>query len=244
MRLNIIITFLLLNTVVLFSCSKKDYYQDSGTTSAEYNGTIMDYLKSKPEYFDSLVKIINMTDYASVLEQNNITFFAPADSSIRAAIQEASDFRESVGKTRISKISDISASIWQKYLGRYIFQFSRGLNDFSQVDFFNITSYPGQMYTSYSGKLMNIGTVYTDLVNYNTSTGTTTTIKYGGYRYLTVSYLTSPFSPTEVNTWRPATISSVNIKPTNGYVHIIRFTNHVFGFDENEFAEDAAYYNN
>ncbi|WP_460762172.1 hypothetical protein [Niabella terrae] len=243
MKLRIIGTLVLAATTLIFSCSKKDYYEDTGTLNPEYNGTVMQYLESKPEYFDSLVRIIKMADYETVLNQENITFFAPTDSSIRAAMEIANDYRERVGKPRLYKISDVAPSIWKKYLGRYIFEFARGLNDFSQIDFANITSYPGQMYTSYSGEQMNIGSVYTDLVNKNEATGTTTTIKYGGYRFLTISYLTSPFSPTEYDTWRSAVVSSVNIKPKNGYVHVLSMLLHVFGFDENEFSQDVAYYN-
>jgi len=156
----------------------------------------------------------------------------------------ANTFREQNGRQRINSLSEISPEIWKKHLSKYIFQFSRSLNDFSQVDFANITSYGGQMYTCYSGRQMNIGAVYTDLINNNPQTNTQTTIRYAGYRYLALSFLTSPFSPTQVSTWITAPVSSANIKPNNGYVHILRYTNHQFGFDPTEFSEDVTFLNN
>lgn len=243
MKLLYFAIFIVGASLTFAGCKKGDYYKDTGKLDPNFNGSIMEYLKSKPEYFDSLVKVINIAGYADVLNKENITFFAPADSSIRLALRQANEMRDAYGKDRITSINQISADIWRKYLGRYIFQFSKSLNDFSQIDFGAITSYPGQMYTAYTGELLNIGVIYDDLSNTNTANGTTVTIKYGGYRHLAISFLNSPFSPTEVNTWVRADISSANIKPKNGYIHLIRFSNHRFGFS-NEFAQDVTLFNN
>ena len=236
-------SILILGVILLASCTKKDYYIDSGKINPKFEGDIMQYLQSKPAYFDSLVRIIDMAGFTGELKQPNTTFFAPADSSIRLAIRNANERRAQIGKKNITSITQIDAAIWKKFLGRYIFKFNRSLNDFSQIDFSNVTSYPGQMYTSLSGENLNIGVVYDDLVNQNEQAGTSVTIKYGGYRHLAISFLNSPYTPLNVNTWSRANISSANIQPTNGFVHLIRYSNHPFGFND-EFVTDVALSNN
>ncbi len=236
--------FLALGVWLLSACSKNDYFNDTGKAEPNFNGTIMQYLQSKPEYFDSLVKIINIAGYADVLNRENITFFAPADSSIKLSLRLANEMRDSYGKPRISSVAQIDPAIWRKYLSRYIFDFSSALNDFPQIDFGAITSYPGRMYKAHSGEFLNIGVIYDDLENTNSANGTTVTIKYAGYRHLAISYLNSPFSPTEVGTWTRADISTANIKPKNGFVHIIKYSNHRFGFSEQQFSQDVALFNN
>ncbi|TXH22617.1 MAG: hypothetical protein E6Q95_01835 [Chitinophagaceae bacterium] len=239
MKLLYSFSIFILGVVLLASCTKKDYFIDSGKIDPKFNGDIVQYLQSKPAYFDSLVRVIEMAGYTSELKQPNTTFFAPADSSIRLAIRNANEKRSQIGKAHITSINQIDAAIWKKYLGRYIFKFNRSLNDFSQIDFSNVTSYGGQMYTALSGENLNIGVIYDDLVNSNPQAGTTVTIKYGGYRHLAISFLNSPYTPLNVGTWSRANISSANIQPTNGYVHLIRYSNHSFGFND-EFATDVA----
>ena len=236
-------SILILGVILLVSCTKKDYYIDTGKIDPKFNGDIVQYLQSKPAYFDSLVRIIDMAGYTGELKQPNTTFFAPADSSIRLAIRNANERRSQIGKKSITSITQIDAAIWKKYLGRYIFKFKRSLNDFPQIDFGNVTSYSGQMYTALSGENLNIGVIFDDLVNNNAQSNTTVTIKYGGYRHLAVSFLNSPYTPLNVNTWSRADISSANIQPTNGFVHLIRYSNHTFGFND-EFATDVALSNN
>jgi len=244
MKIKTLFVLSILTATFLFGCRKNEYFNNTGLANGQFDGTIMQYLESKPDYFDSLVKIINIAGMAEALNKPNITFFAPPDSTIRAALFSANVFREQNGRARINSVNEISPAIWRKHLSKYIFNFAKSLNDFSQVDFSNITSYGGQMYTSYAGRQMNIGAVYTDLVNRNPQTQTVTTIRYAGYRYLVISFLTSPFSPTQVSTWVTAPVSTANIRPNNGFVHIIKYSNHQFGFDVTEFSEDVTFLNN
>lgn len=73
--------------VALFAaCKKHDYYLDGGVASQselEKSMTMYDYLNShKKGNFDSLVKIIDMTGTKTVINQSNITFFAPCNESV------------------------------------------------------------------------------------------------------------------------------------------------------------------
>jgi len=245
MNKNLIRLAVLFSLLLTIACGKKDYFQDSGTHAGAFNGTALQYLESKPEYFDSLVKVIKLAGMEQQLTAKDITFFAPADSSIRSAIRKANELLDRIGKPRITKLTDIAPGVWKKHLSKYLFKFSKSLNDFSQIDFSNINTYSGQMYESVSGISMNIGAVYLDIqLPRKDNPNEYNVIKYAGARVLTISYLTSPFTPRDVGTWRTANISSVNIKPTNGYVHLIRIVGHDFGFSDTEFSNDVAYFNN
>ncbi|MGJ7031175.1 hypothetical protein [Niabella hirudinis] len=231
--------------LLTIACGKKDYFEDTGTHVGSFNGTALQYLQSKPEYFDSLVKVIKLAGMEDQLNAKDITFFAPADSSIRDALRLANIQLDNLGKPRITKLEEISPAIWKKHLSKYLFHFSKSLNDFSQIDFGNINTYAGQMYQSAGGVSMNIGAVYQDvLLPRKDNPNEYNVIKYAGARILTISYLTSPFTPRDVGTWRTAFVSSVNIKPTNGYVHLVKIAGHQFGFSDTEFSTDVAYFNN
>lgn len=224
-------------------CNKKSYYQDSGTTTGKFNGTVVDYLKSKPEYFDSIVRIIRIAGLENTLQNEQVTFFAPADSSVRYLFRFMNARLKELGKPEINSINQIVPRIWTKYMSRYVFKFKKGITDFPQVDFANLTTYSGQIYPAVNGTYMNIGVVYESAFLGGTNGTPRTEIPYAGYRYLTVSYLSSQYNTRDYSTWRSASVASVNIEMNNGYVHALRYPTHDFGFDRSEFIDDVAYNN-
>jgi uncharacterized surface protein with fasciclin (FAS1) repeats len=230
-------------TLFVASCNKNGYYKDSGVITGKFNGTVMDYLKSKPEYFDSIVKIIKIAGLENTLQSSDVTFFAPADSSVRLLFRGLNVGLALVGKPPITAIEDIEPKLWKKYMSRYVFNFKKGLSDFPQVDFRNLTTYGGQIYPAVDGTYMNIGVVYSDVVLGSSDDKTQTTIPYAGYRYLTVSYLSSQYNVRDYKTWITADVASSNIQTNNGYVHVLRYPSHFFGFDISEFMDDARFNN-
>jgi len=218
----------LLLLIMATSC-KKDHFQDTGVHIATYNGTVLQYLQSKPEYFDTLVKIIDYAGMTNVFRNEEITFFAPADSSIRNTIKLVNTELDRLGRPRITRYQQIKDTVWRLALSRYLFKGKRSLTDFPQVDFQNISAYPGQIYSSYYGEIMNVGVVH------NSGGG----VPYEGYRQLILSYIPSPSSARDYLTWRRATVASVNVQPSNGYVHVLRYVDHQFGFDAVKFLETA-----
>jgi len=73
--------------VLAFSaCRKNDYYVDgglSGQSEAEKKMPVYDFLVSRPNHmFDSLVKIIDLTNSKALVNQANITFFAASNNSV------------------------------------------------------------------------------------------------------------------------------------------------------------------
>ncbi|MFV0606112.1 MAG: fasciclin domain-containing protein [Niabella sp.] len=230
-------------SLLIVGCNKNSYYKDSGTTKGKFDGTVMNYLESKPEYFDSIVRLVRKAGLETTLQNEQVTFFAPADSSLRRLFFYTNERLARLGRPAIHSINEVSDRIWTKYMSRYVFKFKKGLNDFPQVDFANLTTYAGQIYPAANGTYMNIGAVYSNVTLGGTNGAPSTVIPYAGYRYLTVSYLSSQYNTRDYDTWRTATVASVNIETNNGYVHALRYANHDFGFDLNEFVQDVAYNN-
>src|SRR5690349_24243570 len=84
MNRSIIIAVLI--TTITVGCQKKDYFTNTGKHTPNYQGTALDYLKSKPQMWDSLVKVIRIAGMEDVFKNEKITFFAPADSCIKRTI--------------------------------------------------------------------------------------------------------------------------------------------------------------
>lgn len=240
---NLFIILIATVSLLMTGCNKNSYYKDSGTTSGKFNGTVMDYLKSKPQYFDTIVRIIRIAGLENTLQSDQVTFFAPADSSVNYLMRFTNERLIQLGKPQLTRIDQVAPRLWTKYLSRYVFKFKKGLNDFPQVDFGNLTTYSGQIYPAVNGTFMNIGAVYTSVVLGGSGGVPSTTIPYAGYRYLTVSYLSSQYNTRDYATWRTATVASVNIETNNGYVHTLKYATHYFGFDLSEFVDDVAYNN-
>lgn len=75
-------------TLIVVACKKKDYYLDGGISQqseAEKNMTTYDFLASRPNHvFDSLVKVIDLANAKSLVNQSNITFYVvPNDAIMR-----------------------------------------------------------------------------------------------------------------------------------------------------------------
>lgn len=82
---NIIIAFGFV-CIAIASCQKKDYFNDGGISrqsDAEKNMSTYDFLASRSNHmFDSLVKIIDLTNGKALVNQSNITFYACPNSAV------------------------------------------------------------------------------------------------------------------------------------------------------------------
>ena len=68
----------------ILGCKDK-YFTDGGTlnpTTANYEGTTMAYLESKPQLFDSVTTLIKLCNLTSVVNASGTTFFAPQNYSV------------------------------------------------------------------------------------------------------------------------------------------------------------------
>lgn len=215
--------------VVMLAGCKKDYYKDTGLHTGEFNGSVYDYLQSKPEYFDSVLQVIKLAGMEDAFKSEDITFFAPADSSINKSIQYMNQIQGLLGRQQVTRLDQIKPEVWRHQLSLYLFKGKKSMNDYRQIDPQNLSAYPGQIYASYDGSLMNIGVIYNDEGG----------VKYVGYRQLMISYIPSKSAPRDYASWFSAIVASVNVAPKNGYVHVLRYPNHYFGFQPEQFMEDA-----
>lgn len=213
--------------IALVACKKRDYYHDSGVHDPHFNGTVMQYLESKPEYFDTLVEVIRLAGMEDVFEKQDITFFAPSDSCFSQSLGILNQILLQQGRDTVARLSQINPAVWKNELSMYVFGGKKLLNDYPQLDLTAVPVFPGQTYESYEGRSMNIGVIY------NSAGG----VQYAGYRQLVISYIPSLAAPQDG--WISAWVASSDVQPTNGVVHVLRFEDHYFGFDPFTFAQNA-----
>ncbi|TBO44002.1 hypothetical protein EYS08_05250 [Pedobacter kyonggii] len=204
--------------LLLASCKKDKYYFDGGKSDPNFKGTMLQYLQSKPVQFDTIAQIIKIAGLEKEFQQDELTFFAPTDQSVRSALKNTNNYLYQTGKDTLKVLTDIRPQIWRKYLMMYMFKGANRMKDYYQLDINLKSVYPGQNYYSYNNVIFNIGVIFDDING----------IKYAGYRHLTIGYVTDLNKPTD--SWVSADISSSDIKPLNGVVHTLN-TNHIFGFD-------------
>jgi hypothetical protein len=208
------------------SCADDSYLIDGGISNPYYDGTILEYLQSRPDYFKTLVDVIELAEMEDIFEKETITFFAPTDWSIKSSLNRLNYYWYNLlGGDSITDIRQINPEVWKEILSLYLIKDKYLLRDIPQIDTTAMSTYPGQAYVSYNGRPMNIGVVYADANN----------VKYVGYRQLIYSYVYD-FA---VNDMTNAYVATSDLQPTNGAIHVIRFTNHAFGFNSLDFAVKA-----
>ncbi|MGE9314505.1 fasciclin domain-containing protein [Niabella sp. CJ426] len=227
-------------SLAICSC-KKDYYTDTGINDANFDGTIMEYLVKDSFYFDTLVRVIRHAGLESILQNEQVTFFAPPDPCFDKIIRFVNESQLERGRDSVTRFEQIKPSVWKKFLSQYIFPGNRGLKDYTQVDTLALDTYRGNLFESVDNQVMNIGVIYNDAVNNNGTPGDLTddiTLKYKGYRQLMLSYLYD-FGGTFGVRWYNAPVATSDIAPRNGRLHILKYRNHTFGFYPFRFSQAA-----
>lgn len=238
------IALFLFGILFISACGKDDYYEDGGLAKAEFNGTILEYLESKPVLFDSLVQVIKLAGLENEFKTKEFTFFAPSDPDIKQLIGtirtsgSLNTFLFNMGLDTIQKLSDIDSAIWRKNLLRYMFNGKNKLADYPQIDYSLMGTYPGQNYISQSGNVSNIGVVFNDIIQMSGTTEVSR-LKYKGYRQLHLSYFPDPSNPDYYVTYPVATS---DIQPNNGIIHVLDYNKSFFGLHpgSQEMIEDVA----
>lgn len=221
------VVILIFTFAVFLSCGKS-YYKDTGLVNPNFNGNIYEYLQSKPLFFDTLVRLIDQADLKNYLTDSSITFFAPADSSITRTYYYINQRLFASGRDTLPSLFDIKPAFWRSMLLTYMFDGVRGLEDFPQIDFTKLRTYPGEFIRAKGGKLMNIGVEFFDAGG----------IKYKGYRRLSLNYLNNESSP--YVSWVIVPVATSNVRPKNGFVHVLNYNNHYFGFNPEQAWLEAA----
>lgn len=218
--------------LVLAGCKRDEYYKDGGKAQADYPADMLQYLQDKAVPFDTIAQIVKLAGMEETFRKSDFTFFAPDDDVIKRTIGSnkirgsLNKFLFDAGRDTVKKLSDIDSAIWRKYLQRYMFKGVNRLKDYPQIDINLQNQYPGALYYSYSGDVVNIGVIYGDANN----------IKYIGPRTLVISYIY------DINNAQNAVfrnnVSSSDIKPKNGVVHTLQYNEAYFGFNRDDFYQE------
>ncbi|MCD8317948.1 MAG: fasciclin domain-containing protein [Paraprevotella sp.] len=217
-----------IGAVLMINCQNEDYLQDGGTHNPYYSGTVLDYITQHPDkhYFSELTDIVHYAGLDSVLQNEEITFFAPTDWSIDMSVDYLNyQLYWRLGQDSIKDLHQIRPEVWKEYLSMYIVPGKYCLKDIPQLDTASVSAYPGGAYYSLAKVPMNMGVVYYDAGN----------VKYAGARQILYSYVYDFTTMDMVNAY----VSSCDIQPDNGVVHVIRFIDHYFGFDRDRLLESV-----
>lgn len=207
------------------SCRK--YYFDSGIHTPRFNGSTIDFLKSKAPYFDTTLLVIELAGMQQVLQQEEVTFFAPPSATVRNAIANLNKHLRFNGKDTVSQLTQIKSAVWREVLQQYIFKGTSLLKDYPQKDTVAYVTYPGHNYPSYGGRIMNIGAIYQDAGG----------VQYAGYRQLFLSYIPDLSNP-QVGLQNNAVATS-DIQTDNGAIHVLTRGKHSFGFQSTRFIDQV-----
>ncbi|MFC3196070.1 fasciclin domain-containing protein [Parapedobacter deserti] len=239
---------LLVGTMWFSSCQRDDYYTDGGLANPYFNGTMLEYLESRPIEFDTIAQIIRLAGLEEEFNTHELTFFAPRDETIRDLIGlvnytgndphlmgGVNQRLYNLGLDTLQTLADVDSAIWRKYLERHMFRGRKLLKDYPQIDFDILSTFGGENYYAYNNTVSNIGVVFHDAVT-DAGKPTETRLKYQGYRQLHLSYIPNLSQP---DVWvDPAHVASSDIQPNNGVVHVLDFTRSSFGFQYFEVSED------
>ncbi len=237
--------------ILLAGCKRDDYYVDGGLANPIFNGTVLEYLESKPQ-LDTIAQIVRLAGLEAEFNSEEFTFFAPSDVNIKRLIGQVNYIGNDPALTLINNpwsvnqalyrlsldtiqtLADVDPAIWRKFLRRYMFRGKHKLMDYPQIDFAILNTFPGQNYYAYDNTVSNIGVVYHDAVR-DEGKVTESRLKYMGYRQLYISYIPNLSIP---NSFTQSPVASSDIQADNGIVHVIDFTQHQFGFNAFEIADD------
>lgn len=210
------IGILLIAGAFLTSCTKDDYYKDGGMANPKYNGTIFQYLQTRPDMFDTITYIIERAGLKDKIEQEDVTFFCPTDQSVVDAMRNLNSYRYSTYKDSV-QLKDVPPIIWKRFLERYIMEGKHLAKDFARVDPDNINAYPGINYVTIGGYILNIGLIYQ---NYGG-------VEAVGARIIRVTDVS--LDPNNFKNNNSVIVMTSDIQPTKGILHVLRYQ-HQFGF--------------
>lgn len=202
------VTFVLLLLLAGQACHKQFSAYHDAQTSDHYEGSVMDYLTSRPDAFDSLVVVIRYAGLEQVLKSDSVTFFAPTDGSVMAALQSYNIFRRSEGLPVLS-LTDIDSSSWRSILTAYIINRPLHLSDFNNQDGLTM-------------RTVGLRDMHGSVIRQNASG-----VLGAGVKTIQFSY---PNGSRYTRDWLSADVSTSDIQATNGVINILE-NRHILGFN-------------
>ncbi|MCS3555750.1 MULTISPECIES: fasciclin domain-containing protein [unclassified Sphingobacterium] len=208
------ILIVLLGCCTLFfwaSCTKMDGYYDYQNRENLFNGNTIEYLESKTQVYDSLLKVLNLyPELKATMKTDSVTLFAPTNSSFQSALYNFNLIRKNQKKNPLY-IKDLDLVQLDTVLSKYLVGGIVTTDSMLFVDGLFIKT----LKISQPMHAQRIKQQATGLVD-----GGLVTVFYSDTKG-------SNFS----TYWTRSATQAVNIKTTNGVVHILS-NGHEFGFGE------------
>lgn len=198
----------------LSSCKKgNDYYYNYNDEASVYDGTILKYLESKPETYDSLLLVLDrFPSIRQALDSDEtFTLFAPTNRSFEIAVDALNTTRALTNKQPLY-LEDVPGNDLDSLVSRYIFESELDIDELKPfIDGLNIDSYKYgyRMHAQYN-VLSASG-----LIN-------------GGQQQIIFSDVNNSIFQ---RYWQNINTSAVNIKTKNGVIHVLA-SGHDFGFNK------------
>jgi hypothetical protein len=196
--------------LLISACSRDGGAYDPPVIVKDFNGTTYEYLKSKPGIYDSLLLVVDRLGDVSLLKDSNVTLFAPTNQSFQVALTNLNNLY-ALSQKPAKSYGTISLVQLDTMMTQYIIKGSYPTDSLLQQDGLSLRSvkfnYPMHAKVLRAPASGFIG---------------------GGPEYIEISDTKrSQFT----RDWVNASTASINIKTTNGIVHVLT-ADHVFGFED------------
>jgi hypothetical protein len=199
--------------ICLSACKKSDSpYYDYSNTVQTYKGSAMDYLKSKPNTFDSLLLVLDRFPFLKdSLTNQQVTLFAPVNENFVASVKYLNQTRKAAGKAPIYlRTGDPVQLLYM--LSKYIIRGNKNTDAFiGSVDGISLNTvlinYPMHIRAVKSNASGFVG-------------GGATSLEYSDMYGSTIKL-----------NWVTTNTNAINIKTNNATINILTPL-HNFGFDE------------
>jgi hypothetical protein len=208
-----LLLLLALMGIYLSACKKNDsLYYDYTNTVQTYKGTAMDYLKSKPNTFDSLLLVLDrFPALKDSLTNQKVTLFAPVNENFAASVKYLNQVRKAGGRSPIYLRTADPVEL-EFMLSKYIVRGNLSTATYtSTVDGVSLN-------TIDSNYPMHVKAIKADASGF--VGGGATTLEYSDM-----------FGSTIRLNWVTTIANAVNIKTNNATINILTPL-HSFGFDE------------
>lgn len=150
--------FIIIMSGLLFFSCKKDYFTENGVHVGKFNMSTYDFLKSRPDVFDSVVMAIDLAGLKEFYQNEQVTFMAPHKKSIYSMMMTTNTYlksplksdprkkvRDSLNYTRDTVLmEDIDPATWKQLLLSYTLTSGRKVADFAM---------PNESHNSLSGEV-------------------------------------------------------------------------------------------
>lgn len=211
MKLMIVIALV---TVVFTTGCSKDYFADGGTLNPEetmnLNKSTMDYLKSRPEVFDTLTTLIGLTGLEEAVNASGSTFLAPKNYSIRNYFNLKYPDPEKRPKS-FGEIPEEDMEEIEDIIKNYIIPDKQVVRGDLATTYSYVTTYGGTQ-----GRFNIVQGDYLGNVNM-------------GARF--VIFALNRGVPGVFDLYLSVQVETADLHATNGIVHVLTADTHIFGFN-------------